>query len=67
LVGLYKLNAVEPWLESAWFQTLNLKCDILVSKFAFKCNLYHFTSAPRRAVRRRRGGAVQLESTLPIA
>jgi hypothetical protein len=25
---------------------LNLKCDILVSKFAFKCNLYRcYTSA----------------------
>jgi hypothetical protein len=23
-VGLYKLNAVDPWLESAWFQPLNL-------------------------------------------
>jgi hypothetical protein len=23
----------------SWFQPLNLKCDILVSKFAFKCNL----------------------------
>jgi WASH complex subunit strumpellin len=30
-------------LESAWFQLLNLKCDILVSKSAFsKCNLYHY-------------------------
>jgi hypothetical protein len=35
-VGLYKLNAVDPELESAWFQPLNLKCDILVfTKFAF--------------------------------
>jgi hypothetical protein len=42
-VGLYKLNAVDPALESAWFQPLNLKCDILVSKFAFKCNLYRYT------------------------
>jgi hypothetical protein len=28
MVGLYKLNAVDPKLESAWFQTLNLKCDM---------------------------------------
>jgi hypothetical protein len=25
------------------FQTLNLKCDFLVSNFAFKFNLYHYT------------------------
>jgi pyruvate,orthophosphate dikinase len=31
-VGLYKLNAADPWLESAWFQQpLSLKCDSLVS------------------------------------
>jgi hypothetical protein len=24
LVGLHKLNAVDPWLESAWFQPLRL-------------------------------------------
>jgi hypothetical protein len=24
---------------------LNLKCDILVSKFPFKCNLYRYNSA----------------------
>ena len=46
VAGLYKLNPDYPQLESAWFQTLNLKCDILVSKFAFKCNLYRcYTSA----------------------
>ena len=54
MVGLYKLNAVEPWLESAWFQTLNLKCDILVSKFAFKCNLYRYVGGLRAAVGRGR-------------
>jgi hypothetical protein len=37
LVGLYKLNAVDPErLKANWFQPLNLKRDILVSKFAFK-------------------------------
>jgi hypothetical protein len=29
-------------LESAWFQPLNLKCDFLVSKFAFKCGLHRY-------------------------
>jgi hypothetical protein len=38
--GLYKLD---PYLKGAWFQSLNL----LVSKCAFKCNLYHYTAAPR--------------------
>jgi hypothetical protein len=38
-VGLYKLNPADLLLESAWFQPLNLKCSILVSKSAFKCNL----------------------------
>jgi hypothetical protein len=33
VVGLYKL------LKSAWFQPLNLKCDILVSNFAFQIQL----------------------------
>jgi hypothetical protein len=38
-VGLYKLNAVDPELESAWLQPMHQKGDILVSKFAFKLNL----------------------------
>jgi hypothetical protein len=36
--GLYKLNPVDPWLESAWCgdsTPLNRKCDVLVSEFAF--------------------------------
>jgi hypothetical protein len=44
-VGLCELNPVDPQLESAWFQPLSLKCDILVSKFAFKCNLYRYKLA----------------------
>ena len=36
MVGLYKSNAVDPQLESARSQPLSLKCDILVSKCAFK-------------------------------
>jgi hypothetical protein len=39
--GLYKLYSV----ERTSFQPLNLKCDILVSKFTFKFNLYRYTSA----------------------
>ena len=27
VVGLYKLTAVDPWLESAWFQPLSLPLD----------------------------------------
>jgi hypothetical protein len=30
-VGLYKLNAFDPWIESIWFQPLILKCAFLVS------------------------------------
>jgi predicted secreted protein len=42
-VGLYKLNKVDPQLASTcWLQILNLKCDILVSKFAFSFNLYRY-------------------------
>ena len=37
-------------LKAAWFQTLNLKCDILVSKFAFKwVNLYRYDKAAAEA------------------
>jgi hypothetical protein len=38
------LNSVELTLgcESAWFQPLNLKFDILVSKSAFQINLYRY-------------------------
>ena len=43
-MGLYKLNPVDPQLESAWFQPLKLKCDFLVSNFAVKLNLYRYTT-----------------------
>jgi outer membrane biosynthesis protein TonB len=33
---------VDPQLESTRFQPLNLKCDILLSKFAFEFNLYRY-------------------------
>jgi hypothetical protein len=34
-------NPVDPQLESVWFQPL-LSNEKLVSKFAFKCNLYRY-------------------------
>jgi hypothetical protein len=41
---------VDPWLETAWFQPFNLKCDdFLVSCFAFKFNLYRYTEAQTKA------------------
>jgi hypothetical protein len=55
MVGLYKMNPVDPYSlkatgfnpESAWFQPLNLRCDILVSKFAlFKFNSHRYDTAP---------------------
>jgi hypothetical protein len=39
VVGLYKLIAVDPWLESAWFQPLNLSKKTWFQSFAFKCSL----------------------------
>ena len=40
VVGLYKLNPVDTWLESAWFQplkqTYKVKNWFLFSKFALK-------------------------------
>jgi hypothetical protein len=39
------LNPVDPWLKSAWFQSLNILSHLLVSKFAFKLNLYRYNAA----------------------
>jgi DNA polymerase-1 len=39
-VGLYKLNAVDPWRNSALFQPSSLCSEKPVSKFAFELNLY---------------------------
>jgi hypothetical protein len=44
-LGGPKNHASTPQLESAWFQPLNLKCDILVSKFAFTFNLCRYLPA----------------------
>jgi NAD-dependent DNA ligase len=46
-VGLYKLNSVYPFTRSfkaPGFNPCTLKCDLLVSIFAFKCNLYRYTA-----------------------
>jgi hypothetical protein len=42
-VGLHKETSVYPELQSPWFQPLNMKCDILVTNFAFIFNLYRCT------------------------
>jgi hypothetical protein len=39
VVGLYTLNLVDPLLESAWFQPLNLKCFSPVSNLRFPIQL----------------------------
>ena len=41
---MHTLNSLDPQLESAWFQHLILKCDLLVSKFPFKFNLYRYNT-----------------------
>jgi hypothetical protein len=35
-LGLYKLNPLDPWLDSTWFQHLSVKCDFLVSSLCFR-------------------------------
>ena len=53
-VGLYKLNSVVTMSVKApgfKFQPLNLKCKKLVSKFAFKFNLYRYAEELRRELR----------------
>jgi hypothetical protein len=55
---LHKLHAVDPELESARFQPLNLKSDILVSKSAFSnANLYRYNAGAARKLTRRAGRA----------
>jgi hypothetical protein len=46
-------SSCDPWLETAWFQPLKLKCDILVSKFALSNSTC--TATPRGAAGHRRG------------
>jgi hypothetical protein len=53
-VGQYTLNQVDPQLESAWFQTLSLRSENLVSKFASQFNLCTATARQRK---RAAGGA----------
>jgi hypothetical protein len=51
VVGLYKLNPVHG-LKGARFQPLSLCSDILVSKHAFKLNLYRYSVLAASATRR---------------
>jgi hypothetical protein len=44
--ALYKLNPVDPPLESAWFQPLNLSSEKLVSNFAFQAGFNSYRYAP---------------------
>jgi hypothetical protein len=52
-----KLNAADPWLESAWFQPLHLSSEKPVSKYAFQIQLapLHRGGAPH--AHRVHGGA----------
>jgi hypothetical protein len=47
-VGLYKLNPVDPALESAWFQPLKLERDILVSSLCVQIHLVPLQPGLRR-------------------
>jgi hypothetical protein len=70
---VYRLNPVDPQLESASFQPLSLSSEKLVSKFAFKFNVYRYSegvalkmhkAAPRANFINLPGEApVQLESS----
>jgi hypothetical protein len=44
-----RLNPVDSRFESAWFQLLKLKCDELLSSFAFNFNLRRYTWEPGRS------------------
>jgi hypothetical protein len=59
-VGLYNLNPVDPWLESAWLHPLNLKCDILSSEFGVSKSTCTATPRRRKPRRSANGGAVQV-------
>jgi hypothetical protein len=51
VVGLYTSNAVDPWLETAWFQPLNLSSENLVSSLCFqKFNLCRCGAGCMRSV-----------------
>jgi hypothetical protein len=48
VVGLYKLNSVQPWLARAWFQPLQLTCDILALEYIYKSTLYRYVAVDDR-------------------
>jgi hypothetical protein len=55
--GWYKLNPLHPSLESAWFQPLNLKCDLLGFKVCFQIQLHHLLRGDVHAADKERDGA----------
>jgi hypothetical protein len=65
-VGLYKLNSAYPELESAWFQPLNLKSDILVTSLC--CFQIQLVPLQRGGERRgaRHGGLGRHRATLAL-
>jgi len=48
-VGRCRLKRVEPRLESAWCQLLKLRCDQLLSRFAFSFNLRPYLESVKSA------------------
>jgi hypothetical protein len=66
------LSAVDIQLESAWFQPFNLSSVFLVSKFAFKFNLYRYSSAklddyvPSESSSVSRGGDAFVKAFKPV-
>ena len=57
------MNAVDPQLESAWFQPVRLKNEKLVSNFGFKLNLYRYIGVIDELAEESRGGALHVESS----
>ena len=72
LVRQCRLKPVEPRLKSAWFKRLKLKCERMVSSFAFNFNLRRYTLGSVHRVRKEHGQAVEwymkgAEAGLPIS
>jgi hypothetical protein len=58
-VELYKLNAVDPQLEGAWFQPLSLSSDILVSSLCFQMQVVPLQQGEQGAEREHAGEALR--------
>jgi hypothetical protein len=73
VVGLSSRIQFTRSLKIAWFQPLCLKCDLQVSKFAFKFNLYRYSVGSRHRVpasdrdARAGVGLYMLKCSCPIA